>query len=271
MALGWIIAFLARPSFKTNSDESLDAEFSTANGNPTVVTHECGVKARLSKTALLTVLYLDNHLLVVRKPAGMLVQGDDTGDASLLELARAYLKARFDKPGNVFLGLVHRLDRPVSGVVVLARTSKAAARLSRQFSTRQTTKIYWALVAGRPPDNGRLSDRIVRNGPNSRIGDGACGQTAELRYQRLRYHDGISLLKVELVTGRHHQIRVQFASRGFPVLGDFRYGSKTTFPNRSIALHAHELTFTHPVRQESMTFQADPEPFWPVDLMPTDR
>ena len=211
----------------------------------------------------LKVLHTDNHLLVVRKPAGMLVQGDRTGDTSLLDYAREYIKDKFNKPGNVYLGLVHRLDRPTSGVVVLALTSKAAKRLSEQFRVGSVRKIYWALVEGKTPSNGTLVDQIHRHGITSHIVRGDGGQRAELSFRRLRYHKGVSWVEIELATGRHHQIRVQFSHRGYPVIGDFRYGSKVKFGQKALALHARSLTISHPTRKEEMTFLAELESFWP--------
>ncbi len=209
------------------------------------------------------VLYVDNHLLVVNKPSGILVQGDRTGDRSLLEEAKDYVKVVFDKPGNVFLGLVHRLDRPTSGVIVFARTSKAASRLSDQFRKREVKKTYWALVEGELPANGRLEDRLVRNGPTSRVSDGVEGQKAELDFRRLKFEEDVSWVEVSLESGRHHQVRVQFAHRGHPVIGDFRYGSSVSFPNKALALHARTLVLSHPTRKEEMRFEAEPEKFWP--------
>ena len=214
----------------------------------------------------LKILYTDNHLLVVRKPAGLLVQGDRTGDTTLLDCAREYIKDQFNKPGNVYLGLVHRLDRPTSGVVVFALTSKAAKRLSDQFRERNVRKIYWALVQGKTPTEGTLVDRIRRHGPKSHLSKGTDGQHAELSFRRLRYHKGVSWVEIELATGRHHQIRVQFAHRGHPVIGDFRYGSKIKFGQRALALHARSLTISHPTRKEEMTFVAELEPFWPIQF-----
>ncbi len=211
----------------------------------------------------LDIIYIDNHLLVVRKPAGVLAQGDKTGDPTILEQGRMFLKERFNKPGNVFLGLVHRLDRPVSGVMVLARTSKAAGRLTTQFRTRDVDKHYWALVQGKVQESGLMIDRISRHGPTSHIARNGEGQEAELFYHRLGWKDGTSWVEIDLHTGRHHQILVQFAHRGHPVLGDFRYGSKRGFPERSLALHAYKITIEHPVHKEPMTFTSDPEHYWP--------
>lgn len=211
----------------------------------------------------LEVLYLDNHLLVVRKPAGVLAQADQTGDISLLEQGKAFLKAQFNKPGEVFLGLVHRLDRPASGVVVFARTSKAASRLSAQFRTRQIEKKYWALVEGQTPERGHLVHHLARRQSRSRVVAPPDGQRAELSYVRRKYADGASWVEIDLETGRHHQIRVQFSQIGHPLLGDFKYGAQKPFPNRALALHARALTVMHPTTQEHMTFIAEPEPFWP--------
>jgi RluA family pseudouridine synthase len=210
-----------------------------------------------------TVLYIDNHLLAVCKPAGMLTQGDRTGDISLLELCRTYVKQQFNKPGNVFLGLVHRLDRPVSGVVVLARTSKAAARLSAQFRARQVEKTYWALVEGKTPAEGSLVDRIGRRGATSHIAQETPGVLAELHFTRLGYRQGISWVEINLGTGRHHQIRVQFAHYGYPIVGDLRYGATQPFTRHALALHARALSLRHPTRSQVLTFIAEPESHWP--------
>jgi RluA family pseudouridine synthase len=208
----------------------------------------------------LKVIYEDNHLLVVSKPPGILTQGDITGDISLLEIAKEYLKEKYKKPGNVYLGLVHRLDRPASGVVVFARTSKAAARLSEQFKQRQTRKIYWCLVSGEVPERGVWKDHIERQDVTSYIVKGDAN--AELGFKRLAYKDDFSWVEVDLRTGKHHQIRVQFAHRGFPVLGDFRYGSKQKFPDKSIALHARSIGIIHPTLQDDRVYICDPEPCW---------
>lgn len=208
----------------------------------------------------LIVLYEDNHLLVLCKPPGMLVQGDQTGDPTLLDLAKAYIKRVSNKPGNVYLGLVHRLDRPASGVIVFARTSKAAGRLMKQFQRRQIGKIYHCLAEGEIPPGGEWRDRIERCGATSLISAGE--PNAVLRFTRVQFKAGVSQAEVQLLTGKHHQIRVQFASRGFPLLGDFRYGSKIKFPGRSIALHARELQIIHPIRQEPLAFRCDVPDYW---------
>ena len=209
------------------------------------------------------ILYEDNHLLVVNKPAGQLVQGDQTVRVTLLEEARTWLKEKYDKPGNVFLGLVHRLDRTASGVVVLARTSKAASRLSEEIRNHRPRKVYWAMVAGEVPLSGRFIDRLERKEYTSHIVDASNGKEARLSYNRLYYAEDISLVEISLETGRHHQIRVQFSHRGFPILGDRRYGSQRPFAADAIALHAREMIIRHPTQGQEMSFVAEPGESWP--------
>ena len=210
----------------------------------------------------LDVLYSDNHLIVVYKPAGLLVQGDKTKDSTLIDEVKAYLKERFKKPGNVYLGLVHRLDRPTSGVVVFARTSKAAARLSDQFRQKKVKKIYWALLEGKVPVFGKLIHYIERRGVSSIICNEGYGKRAELSFRRLHYKKNISLVEVILETGRHHQIRVQFKSAGHPVIGDLRYGATQMFEKGTIALHAYSIEIVHPTTKEVMTFMSLPPALW---------
>ena len=209
------------------------------------------------------VLFLDEDLLAVCKPAGMLVQGDRTGDPTLLAQAREYLKRKFHSPDEVYLGLVHRLDRPTSGVTVFARTSKAAAHLSAQFHNRTVRKTYWALVEGKVPDEGTWVDNIVRMGVTSRVARRGEGQEAELYFRCLGHRNDISWVEIEPYTGRHHQIRVQFAYRGYPVVGDLRYGAEMKFGQKALALHARALTITHPTQGTKMTFTAEPARLWP--------
>jgi RluA family pseudouridine synthase len=210
----------------------------------------------------MNIIYEDNHLLVVNKPAGQLVQGDQTGRGTLLEEAKSWLKMKYDKPGNVFLGLVHRLDRPASGVVVLARTSKAASRLSEEIRSRRPRKTYWAQVAGEVPPQGQFVDQLERDEFTSRVVPAPDGKEARLSYNRLKFEQGVSLVEIALETGRHHQIRVQFAHRGFPILGDRRYGSQQPFGNDAIALHAREMIIRHPTLGEEMQFVAEPGEAW---------
>ena len=208
------------------------------------------------------IIYEDNHLLVVNKPAGQLVQGDQTGRTTLLEEAKNWLKEKYNKPGNVFLGLVHRLDRPASGVVVLARTSKAASRLSEEIRSRRLRKTYWAQVAGEIPPQGQFIDQLERDAFNSRVVEHPAGKEARLSYKRLNYADGVSLVEIALETGRHHQIRVQFSHRGFPILGDRRYGSEHPFAADAIALHAREMIIRHPTQGNEMRFVAEAHGAW---------
>lgn len=210
----------------------------------------------------ISILFEDNHLLVVRKPSGILTQGDQTGDPNLLDWGKDYLKNKYNKPGNVFLGLVHRLDRPVSGVMVFARTSKAAARLSEQIRNRSIQKQYWALAEGKLPQSGQLEHHLARRQSKSRVVDPSQGQHAKLSYHCLEYKNNISWLEIQLHTGRHHQIRVQFAHIGHALIGDYKYGSRKPYPNRAFALHAQSLTFIHPTTQETLSFKADPDPCW---------
>ena len=210
------------------------------------------------------VLYLDNHLLAVVKPAGMLAQGDATGDASLLDWGKAYLKQKFSKPGNVFLGLVHRLDRPASGVMVLARTSKAAARLTEQFRRRTPEKRYLAMAEGRLAGSGALEDYLVKENRRVRVVDKEYprAKRAALRWQAVAHRDGLTLVEIALETGRAHQIRVQLAHHDHPLLGDFRYGARRELDGRNLALHAYRLTVEHPTRRELIAFTAPPPETW---------
>lgn len=200
----------------------------------------------------LRVLYEDNHLLAVVKPAGVATMGAPAGQPTLLQMARQYLKQRYHKPGRVYLGVVSRLDAPVTGVVLFARTSKAARRLTQQFRTRQVEKVYWAMVEGRvEPLSGEYSDWVARDEERAgaRVARAASpgAKQARLRYRRLRLLRGASLLEIELHTGRKHQIRLQLAVRGHPVLGDRKYGSRRPFAG-GIALHARRLALAHPVQ-----------------------
>jgi 23S rRNA-/tRNA-specific pseudouridylate synthase len=210
-------------------------------------------------------LYIDNHLLVVVKPPGLLSQADRTGDPDLVNLAKDYLKREFDRPGDVFVGLVHRLDRPASGVIVLARTSKAAARLTAAFRERRVEKRYLAVVEGRLEGAGERTDAIVKSGERMRLAPaGAPGaREAAMRWRALASRDGLTLVEVELLTGRPHQARLQLAALGTPVLGDFRHGARRRFAEgRAVALHAWLLAFEHPVRREPCRFQSPPPAEW---------
>ena len=214
------------------------------------------------------ILHEDNHLLAVNKRVADLVQGDVTGDRSLDDLLKAYLKEKYHKPGNVFLGVIHRLDRPVSGVVLFARTSKALARMNEQFRDRRTVKKYWAVVRERPPaEEGRLVHYLVRNRRLNKsfayTGEVEGSKRAELEYRVVGRSRTYWFLEVTLLTGRHHQIRAQLAAVGCPIRGDLKYGYPRSDPGGGIHLHARELRFLHPVRKEEVTIIADP----PEDML----
>lgn len=216
----------------------------------------------------LEVLYEDNHLLAVNKPAGLPTMGVEAGTPSAWRLARDYVKRKYDKPGNVFLGVVSRLDAAVTGVVVFARTSKAAARLSEQFRDADVAKVYWAAVERPPsPPAGSCRDWLVKDERRQRMVVTTEGtpeaREARLTYRTLRSTKQATVLEVRLETGRKHQIRVQLASRGWPIIGDAKYGSTRTFP-AGIALHARSLTVMHPVRKAPLTLLAP----WPESWRP---
>ena len=210
---------------------------------------------------VLNVLYEDNHLLGVFKPAGVLVQGDRTRDVTLIDLAKQYIREKYNKPGNVFLGLVHRLDRPVSGVVIYARTSKAASRLTKEFAERRVEKIYFAIVHGEPLEpEGDLVSYIERVHLKARIAEPASERAKEavLSYRVLARKSGLSLLELRPRTGRHHQIRLQLAQIGHPVVGDIKYGAPGVLPDRTIALHAGVLVVKHPTKDQTVRLAAPP-------------
>lgn len=213
------------------------------------------------------ILYEDNHLIVLNKLPGQIVQGDKTGDVCLAEEVKAFIKERDDKPGNVFCGVVHRLDRPVSGVVIFAKTSKALSRMNELVKSRQFKKIYHAVVKDMPPQPaGHLEDYLVRNEKANKsfvtkVATTAGAKLAQLDYRLLATSKGgYHLIEVELHTGRHHQIRCQLAHIGCPIKGDLKYGAPRSNPDGSISLHAYSVTFEHPVRHEQITIQA-PEPW----------
>ena len=207
------------------------------------------------------ILYEDNHVLVMNKRPGEIVQGDKTGDEPLSETLKAFIAARNSKPGKVFIGVPHRLDRPVSGAVIFAKTSKALERLSGSFREGDAGKIYWALVENAPaPQEGEIRSWLFRNekqnksysSPIPRPG----AKEALLRYRLLRPTKNYFLLEVQLLTGRHHQIRCQLSSIGCPIKGDLKYGARRSNPDGSISLHARQITFLHPTRKEPVTVTA---------------
>jgi 23S rRNA pseudouridine1911/1915/1917 synthase len=223
----------------------------------------------------LDVLFEDNHCLAVNKPAGLLSQGDATGDPSLIDLATLYLKARFNKPGNVYVGLLHRLDRPTSGVVLLAKTSKAAGRLSAQFRQGTISKVYWAIVEGRAREQeGEWVDLIEKDTRQNRSGvvdlESSSSKEARVAFRVLERSARLTKLELRPATGRSHQLRVQLANRGLPIVGDRKYGAtarlKALDGDWRIALHARQVTFTHPTRLEAINVDAPTPADWPEFL-----
>lgn len=217
----------------------------------------------------LEILFEDNHLLIINKEAGLLVQGDKTGDDSLLDIGKKYIKDKYNKPGKVYLGLPHRLDRPTSGIVILAKTSKALERLNKMFQESTIKKIYWAIVKNNPKEiNATLTGFMYKNQEknrsyvNKKPKKGA--KYAELSYKLIGKSKFYNLLEIELKTGRHHQIRVQLASIGCPIKGDIKYGFKRSNFDRSIHLHAKFIEFIHPVTKEkiSLNSQIPKEQVW---------
>lgn len=212
----------------------------------------------------LNVLYEDNHVIAVYKPAGVLTQGDKSGEPSLMNEVKGYLKNKYKKPGNVFLGLVHRLDRPVSGVVLFAKTSKGASRLSEQFRNHTIEKTYHALVVGKPHAR-TLVNYLTKDHARKRVDIHAkIGQRAELEYEVVATFRTYSLVKILLKTGRFHQIRAQFSFAGFPVLGDTKYGAPFALPDKSIALCATSIAFTLPAGNERKTISIPIPSSWSI-------
>jgi len=219
----------------------------------------------------MNIIYEDNHLLVVEKPVNIPVQADDSNDPDLLTMLKDYLKEKYDKPGNVYLGLVHRLDRPVGGVMVFAKTSKAASRLSKVVAERKLQKTYLAIVEGNYiKKKDTLEDYLIKNSKTNTVTVTSQdkGKHASLDYELLNTRDNLNLVKVNLHTGRSHQIRVQFSSRNMPLWGDQRY-NKNAKIHQQIALWSHILSFPHPITKEVLTFTSEPPNNYPWnELMP---
>ena len=217
----------------------------------------------------LQVLFEDNHLIVVNKRVGDIVQGDKTGDDPLSEVEKQYLKEKHNKPGNVYLGVVHRLDRPTSGIVLFSKTSKALPRLNKMFAQGETKKVYWAVVKNAPPqESGTLTHWLVRNPKQNKsyahekeVSD---SKKAVLDYKIIKKLDNYFLLEIDLKTGRHHQIRAQLATIGCTIKGDLKYGADRSNKDGGIHLHARSLEIMHPVQKEPMSFLAPPpeDPIW---------
>lgn len=217
----------------------------------------------LTNPTNLQVIYEDNHLIIVNKRPGDIVQGDKTGDTPLSEIVKSYLKDKYNKPGNVYLGVVHRLDRPTSGIVVFAKTSKSLPRLNKMFAEKSPKKIYWAVVQNTPPkQNDTLINWLRKNEKNNKSyvfnEEIADGKRAVLHYKVLKQLDNYFLVEVILETGRHHQIRAQLSHINCIIKGDLKYGFKRSNPDGSIHLHAAKLSFTHPVTKEFLEITANP-------------
>lgn len=215
------------------------------------------------------VVYEDNHILAVSKTCREIVQGDKTGDTPLSEIARQYLKQKYGKPGNVFLGVAHRLDRPVTGLVLLAKTSKALSRLNEMFRTGGVRKTYWALVKNAPPaPEGEAVNYLVRNEKQNKSyaydTERPGSKKAVLHYKILARSDRYYLLEIDLKTGRHHQIRCQLARLGCPIKGDLKYGAERSNPDGGISLHARRVEFIHPVSKVPVCLEAPvpDDPLW---------
>lgn len=209
----------------------------------------------------MTVVYEDNHIIVVNKTASEIVQADKTGDTPLSETVKQYLKEKYQKPGNVFLGVTHRLDRPVSGLVIFAKTSKALTRLNEMFRTGGVKKTYWAIVKNPPKEpEGELTHFLVRNEKQNKSyaydKEVPNSKKAVLDYRLIGRSENYYLLEVDLKTGRHHQIRCQLAKMGCPIKGDLKYGSPRSNPDGSICLHARRVRFVHPVSKEQIMLEA---------------
>jgi 23S rRNA pseudouridine1911/1915/1917 synthase len=203
----------------------------------------------------MTVLYEDNHIIIVNKTVSEIVQGDKTGDKPLSEIVKEYLKEKYNKPGNVFIGVTHRLDRPTSGIVVFAKTSKALPRLNDMFKNKEVSKTYWAIVKNTPKQSeGTLKHYLVRNEKQNKSyaydTEKLNSKLAILHYKTIARSDNYNLLEIDLETGRHHQIRCQLAKIGCPIKGDLKYGAERSNPDGGISLHARKVSFIHPVSKE---------------------
>ena len=211
------------------------------------------------------VIFEDNHLLVVEKPANVPMQEDSSKDEDLLSIAKAYIKEKYNKPGEVYLGLLHRLDRPVGGVCVFARTSKAAARMSKQIGEHSFKKEYLAVVCDNGlKDSGHFVDKLLKDHRTNTVKVDPKGKQASLDYEVLKRKDNLALVRVYLHTGRSHQIRVQFSSRNHPLWGDQRYNKKA-IAGQQIALWSNRITFTHPISGETLSFVSEPHGY-PFDI-----
>lgn len=221
----------------------------------------------MEKLPKINIIYEDNHIIVVEKKPNILVQKDNTNDICLMDLIKDYLKTKYNKPGNVYLGLVHRLDRPVGGIMVFAKTSKAASRLSDTIRKHELKKTYYAVVLGHTPKNGRFEDYMIKdtNKNISYISNDKNAKLAILEFVTINYYKNYSLVKINLITGRAHQIRVQFSHHGYPLIGDQKYNKKAT-PNTNVALFAKKIEFIHPTTKENLSFELDLPNTYPFNL-----
>lgn len=217
----------------------------------------------------LEVLFEDNHFIAVNKKAGQIVQGDKTGDIPLSEIVADFLKVKYEKPGDAFIGVIHRIDRPVSGVVLFAKTSKGLSKMNELFRLRSIQKTYWALVEGKVSENeGVLVHYLSKNEEKNRSKallepkDGYL--RCELKYKTIKVLDNYTLLEVDPLTGRHHQIRVQLSAMNWPIKGDVKYGARRGNTDRSICLHARKLNFEHPIKKEQVNIEAAIPKSWPL-------
>ncbi|MBP3920193.1 MAG: RluA family pseudouridine synthase [Bacilli bacterium] len=205
---------------------------------------------------MINIIYEDNHILVVEKPINMPVCEDESKDQDLLNHLKKYLKKKYNKPGNVYLALIHRLDRPVGGIMVFAKTSKAASRLNNQIKQKKINKKYYAVLCGELKENGKLVDKLYKDTKTNMVTVNELGKESILEYTIIKIKNNLTLTDIKLVTGRPHQIRVQFSSRGYPLYGDQRY-NKNSIPKQQIALYSYYLSFTHPTTKEILEFKCD--------------
>ncbi|MBQ6495247.1 MAG: RluA family pseudouridine synthase [Bacilli bacterium] len=221
----------------------------------------------MEKLPKINIIYEDNHIIVVEKPINIPTCEDDSHDKDLLNMIKDYIKEKYNKPGNVYLGLIHRLDRPVGGVMVFAKTSKAASRLSEQVSLHTLKKTYILVCEGNINDRGEMIDYLSKDNKTntSFVTDKNNGKIAKLKYNKLDYKDNMSLVRVELETGRSHQIRVQFSSRGYPLVGDARYNPNSD-NKTNIALYAKKIEFIHPTNKKLLSFELDIPKRYPFNL-----
>ncbi len=234
----------------------------------------CWLRKNLSIFAIMSdveILYEDNHLLIVNKPAGMLSQGDKTGNLTIIDWGKQYIKQKYNKPGEVYLSCVHRLDRPVSGVIIMAKTSKALSRLNQLFKYKQVDKTYYAMVTSSPAKTtGKLIHFLVKDSKKNITrafsNKKPKSKEAVLNYVVKEKHENNYLLEVQPLTGRPHQIRVQLASMGCPIKGDLKYGDKAGNQDGNIMLHAYQVIFKHPVKKELMTVACQPPATWGIKI-----